>query len=78
MEREIRIDQQIIDKSKPDKFAVPQILKGIGVSREYKVNGTWTTDAPRAKPEASRIVLILKQNSKLQKMSILHGLGYKQ
>lgn len=56
MERLIRIDQQIINKYKPDGFALPQVLKHAGVSREYKINGGWTVDKPNARPEATRII----------------------
>lgn len=56
MERLIRIDQQIINKYKPDGFALPQVLKHAGVSREYKINGEWTVDKPNARPEATRII----------------------
>jgi len=56
MERLIRIDQQIINKYKPDGFALPQVLKLAGASREYKINGEWTTVKPNARPEATRII----------------------
>jgi len=56
MEREIRIDQQIINKYKPDGFALQQVLRGTGASREYEMDGQWTDDKPTQKPERTRIV----------------------
>lgn len=56
MERLVRIDQQTINKYKPDGFALPQVLKRVGVSREYKINGEWAVDKPNARPEATRII----------------------
>lgn len=61
MERRIRIDQEIINKYKPDGFALQQVLKSTSVSREYKINGEWTVDKPNTKPEGTRMIFVSRE-----------------
>lgn len=56
MEKEIRINEKIIKRRKPDDFAVQKILKYLGAAYEYKVAGEWVNGQPNQKPEEKRIV----------------------
>lgn len=52
----IRIDQNIIDKYNPDRFAVQRILKELRADYEYLVEGKWRKGPLKSKPERRRIV----------------------
>lgn len=54
MEKLIRIDQKIVNKGDPN--SLPKIIKWAGCSREYFIDGHWTTEKPSKKPEGTRIV----------------------
>lgn len=56
MERKIFIDQTKLDTPNTNVFALQHALKGVGVSREYKVDDTWTGNKPERKPEGTRVV----------------------
>lgn len=56
MEKLVTIDQKIINRVKPDQYSLPKILKWVGASREYCMNGMWTSEKPAQKPEGSRVV----------------------
>ncbi len=53
---EVRINDQIINRGKPNRFALERVLIESGVSNEYLINGKWVTGAVKSKPDEKRIV----------------------
>lgn len=52
----LKFNQTIIKRRATDDLALQTVLKATCVSREYLINGYWTSNAPNAKPDGTRIV----------------------
>ena len=56
LNRPIIIDTKIIDKNKPDRFALKAVYKDSAVAYQYKIDDQWTAEKPKQKPEGTRVV----------------------
>lgn len=56
MNREIRIDNQTINRGKPNRFALEKVFIESCVGYEYLVQGLWTSDRIQSRPDGKRIV----------------------
>lgn len=56
MNIEIRIDNQTINKGRPNRFALERVLIESSVRNEYLIQGQWVTGKIQSKPEGKRIV----------------------
>lgn len=77
MERLVRIDQSNIRITRPDEFALQQILRRFRTSREYLVGEQWIPGSPSVKPEGSRIVFSDRAEFKVAVDAYLTWLGIK-
>lgn len=61
MERLVRINTTIIDKGKPDRFALQRVCFDLGAQYEYLIAGSWREGNPTQKPDGKRVVFDLDQ-----------------
>ncbi len=56
MSVEFRIDNQTINRGKPNRFALERVFIESGVHNEYLIQDQWVTGKIQSKPEGKRIV----------------------
>lgn len=56
MEKEIKIDQEVIKKCKPDDFALKWVLKNFKARYEYLVEDMWFSNIQNQRPEKTRFI----------------------
>lgn len=57
MERQIYLNETIIKKNNNiDSFSLQRVFCESGVGYKYKINGFWTDEKPKQKPEGKRII----------------------